>query len=87
MTNSINSADFLIDFFEKKDCFLGNNKEEKLKVNYLEQKLIDSMGLVTLIILIEETFDIQLSAEELQSDEFLTIGGLSSIINSAISKN
>jgi acyl carrier protein len=72
--------EFLVDYFESRGLSLGTVLEEKLAVDYLARGLIDSMGLVSLIMAIEEAFAIQLGAEHMQSDAYLTIGGLAGLI-------
>jgi D-alanine--poly(phosphoribitol) ligase subunit 2 len=47
---------------------------------YVEQGIVDSMNLITFIIELEETFDIELDPADTESDEFRTIGGLVQIV-------
>lgn len=54
---------------------------EIIKFSYLDSGFIDSMKLVEMIVMFEDEFEIKFTHEELQSNEFRTIGGLINIIN------
>jgi acyl carrier protein len=83
----VTAYDFLVDYFESRGLPLGDTPEQKRTVDYLTRGLIDSMGLVTLIMDVETHFGITLAAEHMQSDAFLTIGGLAGIIETLRSGN
>jgi acyl carrier protein len=53
---------------------------EILKLNFIEEGFIDSYSLIHLISDIESQFKIQFNPEDLESEEFKTIGGLINII-------
>jgi len=72
--------DFIIAELEKKGPIPGHNKAEKLRFEFLNQGHIDSFGLMNLIMTIEDEFDVTLSAEDTQSEEFRSIGGTIKII-------
>ena len=57
--------DFLVDYFESRGLPLGDTPEQKRTVDYLTRGLIDSMGLVTLIMDVETHFGITLAAEHM----------------------
>lgn len=59
---------------------LPGDRAAFLEYRYLDQGLIDSFGIVSLIGEMEEKCDIHFSAEDLESYEFQSIGGLISII-------
>jgi acyl carrier protein len=48
---------------------------------YLDRGIIDSLGIVTMISEFESVFGIQFSADDMQSREFLTVGGLITLID------
>ncbi len=73
--------DKILKFFKSKVNIPGNSKAEYLNCNYLEGGLLDSMQLVEMIVLFEDEFRIKFTTEDLQSDEFRTIGGLINIVN------
>lgn len=54
--------------------------EELNNYRYLDQKHIDSFGLIQFIMAIEDEFDIQIDPVDTESDEFRYLGGLTSII-------
>ncbi len=54
---------------------------EALEVHYLDAGLIDSFGIVTMIGEFENALGITFSAEDMQSYEFQTIGGLIGILD------
>ncbi|HNV69526.1 MAG TPA: acyl carrier protein [Candidatus Ozemobacteraceae bacterium] len=53
---------------------------------YLDRGHVDSLGLIKFIFEIEEEFQIQLTPEDTQSDEFRTIGGLAAMIRGKLPK-
>lgn len=70
---------FIFDLFEQKGS-LPENLEDKLSFRYLDEGIIDSMALIHFIMQIEEQFEIELTPEDTQSDEFRTVGGLINLI-------
>lgn len=49
--------------------------------HYLDAGIIDSLGIVMMITEFEEAFGIALSADDMQSYEFLTVGGLIAMVD------
>lgn len=70
----------VLSFIDSNNRVPGNTEEERLSCSYLDTGIIDSMGIVLMITEFEERFGILFDAEELQSHEFQTIGGLIGII-------
>lgn len=70
----------VIEFFRAKDKTLSQDEGDILKVEYMDARIIDSMGIVQMIVEFEKTFGIRFSAGNMQSGEFRTIGGLVSVI-------
>ena len=58
---------------------LNMNDDELLKYRYLDNHL-DSFGIIQFIMTVEEEFDITLEAEDTESEEFRTVGGVIEII-------
>jgi len=54
---------------------------EALAVRYLDDGIIDSLGIVTMVSEFEEALDIRFSADDMQSYEFQTVGGLIGIVD------
>ena len=63
-----------------KKAFSALSDTEKLQCRYLDLGLVDSMGIIDMVLELERHFDIHFSAEELQSMEFRTVGGLIQLI-------
>ena len=74
------TTDFVLDYFEAHGGLPGSTHEEKLAVNYIDTGIVDSMGIVLLVGSLEDHFGIRFEAAQLQSDEFLTVGGLVAIL-------
>ena len=70
--------DSVLSYFSEKKTF--PDQEQMLACRYLEAGIIDSMGIIELIAHFEDRHNIRFEAEDLQSDEFQSIGGLVSII-------
>jgi acyl carrier protein len=70
----------ILDFFRQKG--IDVDKEPDLEnVRYLDRGWLDSFDLIDFITYLESEFEIELPPEELQKDEFITIGGLIEIIS------
>ncbi len=82
MTN----REVVIDFFKRHGKFPPPTSEAVLGVAYLDEGMIDSLGIVLLISEIETKLSVQLSAQEMQSPDFLTIGGLIGILDRLTAK-
>lgn len=63
-------------FFEKLGGVPGRTRDEQLSCAFLESGLLQSIDIVELVVELESRFGIFLSPEELQSEEFRTVGGL-----------
>ena len=55
--------------------------------NYLESGLLDSFGVIRLVFHVEQAFKIRLQIEDLQSEDFATLGGLARLIAARWSKS
>ena len=74
--------DWVFDFFEKiKGGIPGTTEEEKSAVDYFSAGLLDSLGVVNLIVGIEEEFQITFGPENMQDPRFCRIGGLVELIS------
>ena len=69
----------VLNYFANKRALSGS-EDEKLRIRYLNEGIIDSMGIIDLITYFEEQYQIQFEADDLQSEEFQTIGGLVQIL-------
>ncbi|MBL8550316.1 MAG: acyl carrier protein [Hyphomonadaceae bacterium] len=55
-------------------------------LNYIDAGQLDSMALMNLVVALEDRFDIELSDDDIVSDEFRTFGGLVAIVQRTIAK-
>ena len=76
----MNVTQEVIAFLESQNPIPGGTEDEKLQCRYLDVGVLDSMGIVMMITEFEEKFGIQFNGDHLQSDEFLTVGGVVGII-------
>jgi acyl carrier protein len=76
----MNVKNEVIAFLEASNTIPGDTEAEKLQCRYLEAGVIDSMGIVVMITEFEEKFGIRFNGDHLQSDQFLTVGGVIGLI-------
>lgn len=76
--------EFIVNYIEKK----GNlPKDIDINtINYIEAGYVDSMGIIKFVVELEQKFDIQISDDDMMSQEFKTIGGLIQLIKDKINK-
>lgn len=67
-------------FLKAKGEIPGITEEEKLKCDYLELGIIDSLGIVEMIAEFEQEFGIQFESDHLSSPDFRVVGGLINLI-------
>jgi len=79
----MDTTECILDFFSRSARMpLRRDAEANLlDLRYLDEGVLDSLGLVTMIAEFESAFKISFSADELQSPEFQTIGGLIEIVD------
>jgi acyl carrier protein len=66
--------DQILTFFAERG--LRRDDPDVGEIAYLDAGLLDSMGVVMMIAEFEETFEIRFTSDDLQSEDFVTIGGL-----------
>lgn len=76
---------FIIEELEKKQALPANININEYR--FLDEGHIDSLASMTFILRIEDEFNVELTQEDMISEEFRTVGGLSSIINEKLKKN
>ena len=76
----MNVQQTVLEFFSQKGGLPGSTTEEQLTCAYLDAKIIDSMGIIEMVTHFEDAFGIRFSAEDLQSQEFQTVGGVVALI-------
>jgi len=70
----------IISLLEKRGPLQGNSDQEIRDYRYLDAGHVDSLNIMQFILEIEESFGISLLAEDTQSDEFRTIGGIITLV-------
>lgn len=68
--------DAVLTFLGSRNAIPGLTEKEQLACEYLDIGIIDSVGIVEMIVFLESEFDVRFSPVDMQSVEFRTIGGL-----------
>ena len=76
---------FIIDELERKQAIPPSINIDEYR--FLDVGHIDSLGTMKFIITIEDKFDIELSQEDIASEEFRTVGGLVSMVERRLQKH
>jgi acyl carrier protein len=71
---------WLIDYLQAHGPAAGDDPETLLDDNYFERELLDSLGIVQMIVGIEDSFGVTLETEHMQDPRFCTVRGLGAII-------
>lgn len=75
---------FIVKTIEKKSRLPANQDIDQF--NYIDSGHIDSIGVIKFILDLENEFGIDIAAEDMESEEFRTIGGLASLIERRLRK-
>jgi len=71
---------YILEILSKNSPLPIQDKKEILKFRYLDAGQIDSLNLIRFIMSIEEKFNIHMSNEDTDSDEFRYVKGLINLI-------
>lgn len=78
----------VLQYFEENATANGKDfdpsADDALTCEYLDQGLIDSFGLIEMIMHFETIFDMRFVGDEMQQEEFRTIGGLINILSAKV---
>jgi acyl carrier protein len=77
--------EFILNFIEKKAKLPKGVDIDTF--NYIDSGYVDSIGIIGFMLEIESEFDIEISAEDMLSLEFRTVGGVVSIISKKLGHN
>lgn len=79
----MDSKALVLEFFDRnaRKPLPAADEAELLACHYLDAGIIDSLGIVMMITEFEAALGISFSAEDMQSYEFQTVGGLVEIID------
>lgn len=75
---------WILAWFARRGPVPGTTPEEQLKVDLFKENLIDSLGVVDMILEVETHFGIEFSGDHFQDPRFATIGGLGEIITEIV---
>lgn len=76
----------LFKFFEEKGSIPGTSELEQLQCDYFQAGLLDSFGVFSLVTDMEEKFQVEFTADDFESPQFRTIGGLIEIISGKVNR-
>lgn len=76
--------DFILKTIEKKSRLPVNENIDQF--NYIDSGHIDSIGLIKFVLDLENEFGIDIAPEDMESEEFRTIGGLAALIEKHLRK-
>lgn len=85
--NSQNKISDVVYQFINKNFSVARKIGLKTNDNLIEKKVIDSMGLLTLITFLEETFNVQILDEDVGVENFGSIETITSYIMHLLAKN
>ena len=54
--------------------------EDSMRVNLFQSGAVDSVGVLELVLFLEERFEVRFGPEDLESDDFQTIEGILSLV-------
>jgi acyl carrier protein len=86
MVTSHNEVAGVVERFIRKQFRIDGTVPSLRDVHLFESGFVDSAGVVELIAFLESTFKIRLDDDQVFSDEFTTINGLSAIVESMTSR-
>jgi acyl carrier protein len=84
MSSKTAVKDFVFQYFTKIGSIPGKSEKDRLKFDYVQSQMLDSLGILNLITDIESKFKIVLQGDDLESPAFKTIGGLIQTIESKL---
>ena len=75
---------FVTDYFKEKGLPDIDAETELLSYNYLDKGIIDSFGIVEMIVSFEGEFGVTFPPEDMQKEEFGTVGGLINLVDTLL---
>jgi hypothetical protein len=75
---------WLIEYFETNGQLAGRSVESLLGANYVSMELLDSLGIVQMLVGLEEDFGVWLDPAEMQDPRFCSIEGLAELVDEAL---
>ena len=74
----------VVEFFSGRKGFPLKDKDAQFACSYLDEKVLNSMEIVEMVMHFEDRFGIRFSPKDMQSVEFRTVGGLIGVIDKLI---
>ena len=72
--------DVVTGYFESKGGLEDLSEADKLAYKYLDNRLIDSLGIIQMVATFESEFGIRFEPEHFESADFTTIGGVIKLV-------
>jgi D-alanine--poly(phosphoribitol) ligase subunit 2 len=70
----------ILHFFASRGTSPVSLDRDAMDVNLLESGVVDSVGILELVLYLEERFDVRFGPEDLESPAFQTMGGIVELI-------
>lgn len=86
MKNREEIQEAILNFLSSKGRIPGESEEERLKCEYLNVGVLDSFGMVEMVLELERRFGIRFSPRHMQSDEFRSIAGLIGLVEQLVAR-
>lgn len=71
-------------FFASRNATLPEEEAERSSCMYLNASLLDSFGVIELIMEVEQKCNVRFTGEDYENPQFKTVGGLIALINEKI---
>jgi acyl carrier protein len=71
---------FICTYLQRARSIPGETHDARMQCNFLETGLIDSLGVIDLVMAIESEFKISFRNEDFEDPRFPTVGGLIAIV-------
>jgi acyl carrier protein len=71
---------WLVEYFEANGDVRGRSVEELAAENYVSMELLDSLGIVQMLVGLEEEFGVWLDPAEMQDPRFCSLDGLAELV-------
>lgn len=78
------AAEAVLDFFASKGTIPGATEAERLECDYIRAGLVDSVGVISLVLDLESRLGVRLESSDLENPDFKTVGGLIDILSAKL---
>lgn len=77
---SMEPREKVVAFLSTRGEIPGATEEERMTYEYVDRGLLDSFGIVEMVMELESEYGIRFSPADMQSPEFRTVGGLVRVV-------